>query len=251
MKRLFILVLWLKLVTISAHSNAQTINCNQFWNDFQFVTPIKGRWSNEINLGQVRTSVPGVNSNPFHANSQLYGRVWLHYALPKLKISVFTGYNHNVEIVEMGQEGLPEIRSGVQGIYYFKKSPFMLTGRLRLEDHLDKRHLSGFDERYRVRSQVKIVKALNGSEISSGKLFVVASEEVFTQTAPDIFSNPRVGNNRLTIGLGYALTDDVLMEVDYSNDRNMGKATQFSYNTLQVNLSCYNCFKNLKHTLLK
>lgn len=251
MIRSFMLVLGFKLVTTPVHLYAQTVTYSQFWNDFQFVTPIKGKWSNEINIGQVWTSLPDVKGNPFHASSQLYGRIWLHYALPKLKLSVFTGYNYNAEIITIGQEGLPEIRSGIQGTYYFKRSPYILTARLRLEDHLDKRRKEGFDQSYRVRSQVKIVKALNGPVISAGKVYVAASEEVFTQTAPDIFSNPRFGSNRLTIGLGYALTDVVLMEVDYSNDYYMGNVMHTSCNTLQVNFSCYNWVENLKNALWK
>ena len=230
--------------------HCQNASYHQFWNDFQFVTPIKGKWSNEINIGQVWTSVP-TDDNPFHTNVQLYARVWLHYSLSKFKFSVFTGYNHNPEIRLLGQDGLPEIRSAIQGIYYFKKTPFTLSGRLRLEDHLDKRRQSGYDESYRVRSQLKLVKTLNAQEIANGTVYLVASEEVFTQTASDIFKYPRFGSNRITVGCGYALTNDFLIEIDYSNDYYPSKTQQLSYHTLQVNLSCYNWVKNLKNALLK
>ncbi len=250
MKRIFTLVLGLKLILISADLCAQVTTYNQFWNDFQFVTPIKGRWSNEINLGQVWTGVPA-NNNPFYANAQLYARVWIHYSLSKAKFSVFTGYNHNPEIILAGQDGLPEIRSAIQGIYYFRKTPFTLSARLRLEDHRDKRSLGGFDESYRVRSQLKLVKPLNASQIVKGAVYMVASEEVFTQTAPNVFSQPRLGSNRLTIGCGYALTDDFLIEVDYANDYYPDKIQQLSYHSMQLNLSCYNWVKNLKDALLK
>lgn len=250
MKRIFTFVFLLKLILTSTDLCAQHTAYNQFWNDFQFVTPIKGRWSNEINIGQVWTGVP-VNNNPFYANAQLYARVWIHYSLAKAKFSVFTGYNHNPEIKLVGQDGLPEIRSAIQGIYYFSKIPFTLSGRLRLEDHRDKQSLGGFNERYRVRSQVKLVKPINAPEIVKGAVYMVASEEVFTQTASDVFSQPKLGSNRITIGCGYALTNDFLIELDYSNDYYPDKAQQLSYHSMQLNLSCYNWVKNLKDALLK
>lgn len=231
--------------------HSQSTSYNQFWNDFQFVTPIKGKWSNEINIGQVWTSAPGIDENLFHVNGQVYARIWLHYSLSKLKLSVFTGYNHNPEVIALGQEGLPEIRSAIQGVYYLKKSPSTLTVRLRVEDHQDKRSSNGFDESYRVRSQLKMVKTLNAPEITKGAVYLVVSEEVFTQTAPDVFDRPRFGSNRVTLGCGYALTNDFLVEVDYSNDYYPIKSAPFSYNTLQLNLSCYNWVKNLKNALLK
>ena len=249
MRLLFVWVMF-HIITLPVAVYGQTKSYNQFWNDFQFVTPIKGKWSNEINIGQVWTSLSG-DDDPFHSNAQLYARVWLHYSLSKFKLSVFTGYNHNPEIKLMGQDGLPEIRSAVQGIYYFKKTPFTLSGRLRIEDHLDRRIEQGFDESFRVRSQVKLTQTLNATEIAKGSVYLVASEEVFTQTAADVFEYPRFGSNRLTIGCGYAFTNDFLVEMDYSNDYYPNKNHQLSYHTVQVNFSCYNWLKNLKNTLLR
>jgi hypothetical protein len=218
MKRILTFVLLLKLIILSIQSNAQSTNYNQFWNDFQFVTPIKGKWINEINIGQVWTSAPAINNDPFYTNAQVYARIWLHYILPKVKLSVFTGYNHNPEIWSIEQDGMPEIRSAVQGIYYLKKTPFTLTARLRVEDHLDKKQSKGFNERYRIRSQLKIVKPLNSKELLKGTVYLVASEELFTQTAADVFGHPRFGSNRLSVGCGYAFTNDILVDVDCSND---------------------------------
>lgn len=236
------------MLPITAYN--QTISYKQFWNDFQFVTPIKGKWSNEINIGQVWTSVP-MDDNPFHTNAQIYGRIWLHYSFDRFKVSVFTGYNHNPEVRLMGQAGLPEIRSAVQGIYYFKKNPLLLSGRLRIEDHLDKRQQRGFDENFRVRSQLKLVKALNAQELVRGAVYVVASEEIFTQTARTVFEHPRLGSNRVTLGCGYAFTNDFLVEVDYSNDYYPDRLQPLSFHTVQVNFSCYNWLRSLKSNRYK
>ncbi|MCS4224615.1 DUF2490 domain-containing protein [Sphingobacterium sp. BIGb0165] len=250
MIRLLFCFLLLNVIVMPTAIYSQTSSYNQFWNDFQFVTPIKGKWSNEINIGQVWTSVP-IGDDLFHTNAQLYARVWLHYSFATFKVSLFTGYNHNPEIRSVEQDGLPEIRSAIQGIYYFKKTPVTLSARLRIEDHLDKRRQRGFEENFRVRSQLKLIKPLNTLEIAKGTIYLAASEEVFTQTGTDILEHPRFGSNRITIGCGYAITNDFLIEMDYSNDYYPSKIQHLSYNAIQVNLSCYNWLKNIKRTLTK
>ena len=231
------------------HLKAQTIVYNQFWNDFQFVTPIQGDWSNEINLGQVWTSIPGMSNLPFHSNAQVYARVWLHYSLKNWKLSAFTGYNHNPELIAVGQKGLPEVRSAVQGLYYFKKDGYTLSGRLRIEDHHKKNESGGFIDNYRIRSQLKLVKSLNAPKIAKGTIYGAVSEEVFTQAAADVFSRPALGSNRLTLGCGYALSDDLLIELDYSNDFYFYKNKQSAYNSMQLNFSLYNWVAHLKKVL--
>lgn len=240
-----LILLWMGIFSCS-FANAQKSSYNQFWNDFQFVTPVSHNWSNEINLGQVWTSIPGLSNTPFHSNAQLYARIWLHYALKNWKLSVFTGYNHNPELMAVGQKGLPEFRSAVQGLYYFNKEGYTLSGRLRIEDHHKKKESGDFSDNYRIRGQLKFVKPLNAREVVKGTIYGVMSEELFTQASADVFSQPSFGSNRLMLGCGYALSDDLLIELDYSNDYYFYKNKQSSYHAMQLNFSMYNWIQYLK-----
>lgn len=230
----------------------QTTSYNQFWNDFQFVTPVKNRWTTEINIGQVWTSAPHINNSLLYANTQWYVRAWIHYyAGSKWKLSAFTGYNHNQAIEDIKQEGLPEIRSALQVIYYFKKTGYTLTNRMRFEDHHNRNVKGGYTVTYRLRNQLKLVLPFNDSVIKKGTWYGTASEEVFTKTSRHLFKGPLIGSNRFTIGCGYALTNNFLTEIDYSNDYYFIKNNNISYNTIQLNLSFYNWLPNLTDKFFK
>jgi hypothetical protein len=231
---------------LSKQLTAQTTSYNQFWNDFQFVNPLNRKWGTELNLGQVWTSAPHVNNSFLYANSQLYIRAWIHYYADRWKLSAFTGYNYNQDIEAIKQQELPEVRSALQAIYYFKKLGYILSNRVRFEDRRKKNEKDGFDVNYRLRNQVKFVLPFNGKVIRKGTLYGVVSEEVFTITTTALLSKSLVGSNRFTIGCGYSFTNDFLVEVDYSNDYNFKKSNNELYNTIQLNVSCYNWLSKLK-----
>lgn len=251
-KRLSLLKLILLFCFLSKSATSQTTLYNQFWNDFQFVTPLKNRWATEVNIGQVWTSAPPVNKNLLYANAQWYVRGWIHYyAGHRWKLSAFTGYNHNQAIESIKQEGLPEIRSAIQVIYYLSKRKYTVTNRVRFEDHHDKNIDGEFTVTYRLRNQLKLVLPFNDSVIRKGAWYGAVSEEVFTRTSQSLFKSSLIGSNRFTIGCGYSFTNDFLLEIDYSNDCYFIKKSPIAYNTIQLNFSFYNWLPNFKEKFFK
>jgi len=237
---------------MSIKTMSQTKSYNQFWNDFQFITPVNSKWTTEMNIGQVWTSAPGVSNSLFYANAQLYIRGWIHYyAGSKWKLSAFTGYNHNRAIKSNKQQALPEGRSALQVIYYFKKSRYSLTNRVRFEDHHRKNESGGFSVAYRLRDQLKLVVPFNDSVIKKGSWYGTVSEEVFAKTSSSSLNSHWNKSNRFTIGTGYSFTDDFLVEIDYSNDYYFIKNNNEVYHTVQLNVSFYNWLPNLKNKFFK
>ncbi len=252
MRHLAFVPLIVKFCFIAIPAMSQTKSYNQFWNDFQFMTPINNRWTTEVNIGQVWTSVPAVSNSLFYANAQQYIRGWIHYyAGRRWKLSAFTGYNHNRAIKGIKQQALPEIRSALQVIYYFKKRRYTLTNRVRFEDHHKKNEDGGFSVVYRLRNQLKLILPFNDSVIRKGTWYGAVSGEIFAKTSSASLSSSLNKSNRFTIGAGYSFTNDFLVEIDYSNDYYFIKNNNESYHTIQLNLSFYNWLPHLKDRFSK
>ncbi len=80
---------------------AQNGNRNQFWNEFQFTRPLKGKWALETDIGQTWTSTPTKRS-PFSESSQIYACFWGHfYANSRWKLSALAAYYYNRDVPEI------------------------------------------------------------------------------------------------------------------------------------------------------
>lgn len=236
-------------ISFCHHVFGQHTTYNQFWNEFQFTRPLKGKWALEFNLGQTWTSAPN-EKNFFHTNSQLYLRAWVHYyASPRWKFSFFYSYFYNKEVPEINQSKLPELRAAYQAIYFIKKIGYTLSTRMRLEDRhiLDSNNV--YEASYRYRQQIKLVYPFNSKIIRKKTIYGFTSDELFLKTGAKLTGSQTFDRNRFTIGAGYSITDDFQIEVSYANEYLPRTGGNEIYNALQINIMFNNFIPTIKKTI--
>lgn len=240
----------LAILIIASISHAQTKDYGQFWNEIQFSRTINDKWSAELDLASSYSSTES-SSNIFHKNIQRSFRGWGHYYLsPRWKVSSFVAYFNNKDVPEIGQFESPEWRFALQGIYYFHKTGYTLSTRMRME----LRHMRNADDIYenvlRYRQQIKYIKPINSKVLRSGVVYAVASDELFFKSGTKVTGESFFDRNRLNLGGGYLFSDDIQVELTYSNEflpRNSGNQI---VNAASLTLTFNNLFKNLSQKYL-
>lgn len=169
----------LAIILMSSIGYGQTIHYSQFWGEVQFNRTITEKWSTELDLG---TSYSSAESSPnmFEKNTQRSFRAWGHFYLtPRWKLSSFIAYYNNKDVPEIGQFESPEWRFALQGVYYFHKTGYTLSTRMRTE----LRHMKNEDDTYenviRYRQQIKYLQPINSKVLRSGVVYAIASDELF------------------------------------------------------------------------
>lgn len=224
-----------------------TTRYQQFSNEFADVESLGKKWTLEFNLGQSYTSIPPNNHSPFAKASQFYVRGWAHYyPSSRWKLSYFFALFGNVSIPDIEQSKNFEIRSAIQGTYYINKIGYSLLTRFRIEDRRIQNDAKTFEAYYRLRTQLKYTQPINGKVIRKGIYYAVASDELFVKTQAAITGKDFFDRNRLTLGGGYALTDDTQVELLYSNEWLPRNAGNLVYNTYQINFSFTDLFRKYK-----
>jgi hypothetical protein len=74
----------------------------------------------------------------------------------------------------------------------------------------------------------------------------MASDELFFKTQAAITGKDFFDRNRLTIGVGYAISDDTQIELLYANEILPRDAGNLIFNTYQINFAFSDIFKKLK-----
>lgn len=227
----------------------QTIHYNQFWGEVQFNRTITEKWSTELNIG---TSYSSTESSPniFEQNTQRSLRGWGHYYIsPRWKLSSFIAYYSNKDVPEIGQFESPEWRFALQGIYYFHKTGYTLSTRLRTE----LRHMRNEDNTYenviRYRQQIKYLKPLNSKVLRTGVVYAIVSDEIFFKSEAKVTGLSFFDRNRLNVGAGYLFTDDIQLEITYSNEYLPRDNGNQIVNAGSLTLTFNNLFKNLNKKL--
>lgn len=240
----------LVMLLITSISCGQTIHYNQFWGEVQFNRTINEKWSTELNLG---TSYSSTESSPniFEQNTQRSFRGWGHYYLnPRWKLSSFIAYYNNKDVPEIGQFESPEWRFALQGIYYFHKTGYTLSTRMRTE----LRHMRNEDDTYenviRYRQQIKYLKPINSKVLRSGVVYAIASDEIFLKSETKVTGLSFFDRNRLNLGAGYLFTDDIQIEITYANEYLPRDNGNQIVNAGSLTLTFNNLFKNLSKKLL-
>lgn len=198
--------------------NSQTKTYGQSWNELKFNRAINKKWSAELNLGSNYSSSES-SSNIFQENIQKSFGVWGHYYLtPRWKLSTFVAHFDNKDIPEIGQFKSPEWRFSLQGIYYFHKTGYTLSTRMRME----LRHIKNGDDDYenvlRYRQQVKYQQPINSKVLRQGVVYAVVSNELFFKSGAKVTGESFFDRNRLNVGGGYLITDDFQVELTYANE---------------------------------
>jgi hypothetical protein len=229
---------------------SQTKTYGQSWNEIQFNRTINAKWSTEINLGSSYSSTE-TSSNIFQNNIQRSFRGWGHYYLsPRWKLSTFLAYYDNKDVPEIGQFKSPEWRFALQGIYYFHKTGYTLSTRMRLE----LRHMKNGDDDYenvlRYRQQIKYIQPINSKVLREGVIYAVASDELFFKSETKVTGLSFFDRNRLILGAGYLFTDDIQVELAYANEYLPRDNENQIVNAASLTLTFNNLFKNLNKKLL-
>ena len=244
---LLLYIFLLSSVICSYSLKAQTTHFNQFSNEFADAESIGKKWTLEFNIGQSYTSTPPTNNSMFAKASQFYLRGWAHYyASSRWKLSYFLALFGNVEIPDIEQAKNKEIRYAIQGTYYFHKIGYTLLTRLRLEDRRIQNEANTFEAYYRIRTQLKYTKPINGKVIRKGIYYGFGADELFFKTNAAITGKEFFDRNRATLGLGYSITDDTQIELVYTNEILPRSSGTQIYNAYQINFAFSDLFKKMK-----
>jgi hypothetical protein len=138
-----------------------------------------------------------------------------------------------------------------QAMYFFKKIPFTLNARARLEDRKIKNDDNVFEATYRLRLQLRCIYPINNKFIRQGTVYGIGSNEIMLKTGSLIAGTQFFDRNRLTLGGGYALTDDLQLELTYVNEFLPRDPNNEIVNAFQVNVCFNNLWANVKKKLFK
>jgi hypothetical protein len=229
---------------------SQTKTYGQSWNEIQFNRTINNKWSTEINLGSSYSSTE-TSSNIFQNNIQRSFRGWGHYYLsPRWKLSTFLAYYDNKDVPEIGQYKSPEWRFALQGTYYFHKTGYTLSTRMRMELRHMKNGDDDFENVLRYRQQIKYIQPINSKMLREGVIYAVASDELYFKSGTKVTGLSFFDRNRLILGAGYLFTDDIQIELAYANDYLPRDNKNQIVNAASLTLTFNNLFKNLNKRLL-
>ena len=236
-----ILLLLILFALYGSGVRAQTNQYKQFWNEFAFTKPLKGKWSIEANLGQTYTATPPEHKSMFASSAQVYARFWLHhYHSARWRFSMFFAYYYNKYIPEIDQREYPESRLAFQATYFPVLKRLTLSTKLRLEDrHIE--NTDGYKEgMYRLCNQWKMLYPFNGKRIRGGIWYGLVQEDIFIKTATNVAGAQVFDRNIFTAGAGYSVTDDIQIEVTYGNEFVPRSSANEMYHALQINFSFNN-----------
>jgi hypothetical protein len=236
---LVILIFSLKVI-------AQTTSYNQICNELQFSRAISDKWSGELYLGGTFSSTP-YESKVLNTNIQRYFFVWGHYYFsPRWKFSSSFAYYYNKDVPDIGQYFSPEYRLTLQGLYYFHKTGYTLSTRMRGEFRYIMNEEGVFEDKYRYRQMLKFVKPLNSHVFRKGVIYFMTTEEILFKPGAKTKGVNFFDRNRLEIGAGYLINDDIQLEIAYLNEFIPRDGGNQIYNALELTLTINNLFPNLK-----
>lgn len=231
-------------IVLFCHS--QNTSYYQFTNDFQFNRAYKtAKWANQIDANYTTINTSG-NKNPFAAFSQLIGRFWLHYYYSsRWKFSAYISNQRNYEVYDIDQYKYIEWRLAPQAIYYIHKRIYTLSTRTAFDLRVMQNEQGAFNDHYRYRQQIRLLKAFNSKFIRQGVWYGIASEEIVIKLFNEgqAFSFDR---NWLLLGIGYSITDDTQIELNYFNEFVPRSTGNQIYHNINLAFTFNNFLANVK-----
>jgi hypothetical protein len=197
---------------------SQTEKYKQLINEIDITRPISDKWAGELQIGGTFSNTP-TEDKVFKTNIQRFGLLWAHYyASPRWKVSSSAGYYYNKDVPDIGQFESPEWRFAVQGIYYFHKIGYTLSTKMRGDVRFIRNEDGIYEDSYRYRQQVRFIKPINSKIMRQGVFYGLAYEEIFFRSISKSTGMKHFDRNILIIGAGYVITDDITVELAYSNE---------------------------------
>lgn len=239
-----IIILFLLLLSLSVKS--QTTSYTQLSNELQFARTINEKWAAEIYLGGAFSNTP-YEERVLKTNIQRYIFAWGHYYYsPRWKFSSAFAYYYNKDVPDIGQYSSPEYRLTLQGTYYFHKTRYTLSTRFRGEFRYMMNADGVFEDKYRYRQMIKLMKPVNSQVLRQGVGYFVTSEELLFKPQAKTRGINFFDRNRFEIGGGYLLTDDLQLELTYVNEFMPRDNANELYNVISVTVTINNLFPNLR-----
>jgi hypothetical protein len=244
------LVLCIFILEISwAIGNAQTEKYKQLINEIDITRPFGDKWVGEVQTGAAFSNTPN-EDRILKTNIQRYGILWAHYYIsPRWKLSSSAAYYHNKDVPDIGQYETPEWRFSVQGVYYIHKIGYNLSTKMRGDLRFIKNTEGAFEQSYRYRQQLRFIKPINSKLMRQGVFYALAYEEVFFRSISKTTGLKHFDRNVFTIGGGYVITDDITVELAYSNEYIPRDNVDQSCNALNLTFVFNNLVTNLKRKI--
>ena len=234
------------LLFLSFGVKAQTISYTQLATELQMARAINDKWAGEIYLAGTFSNTPS-ESRILKTNIQRYFAAWAHYYYsPRWKFSGSLAYFRNKDVPDIGQYFSPEYRLTLQGLYYFHKTGYTLSTRMRGELRYMMNADGVFEDKYRYRQMIKYVKPINSKVLRKGVYYLLTSEELLFKPNAKTKGVNFFDRNRFEIGGGYLLTDDLQIELAYVNEFMPRDNGNEIYNVICVTISINNPMTNLK-----
>lgn len=237
------------VILLITNSYGQNTTYNQFWNEIQFNQTLSKKWATEIDFASAYSGTES-SSNLFENTIQRSIRGLGHYYFSsRWKFSAFIAYFNNRDVPEIGQFESPETRFALQGIYYFHKTGYTLSTRMRAEFRHMRNEDDDYENVFRYRQQIKYIQPINSKILRSGVVYAIASDELYFKSGAKVTGESFFDRNRLNIGAGYLFSDDIQVELTYCNEylpRNSGNQTT---NAASLTLTFNNLIRNLKNKM--
>ncbi len=241
-------ILFLFFVAISNLSIAQNNRINnttQIWTEVDFLGKIspKIKWQCDVQYSK-QSDYEAFDF--YNHPEQLTIRPWLHYYItPTIRMSTFFGLWYNYPIDAVGQREYPEYRWAAQLQFYKIWNRNKISNRFRPEIRAIKDRNGIFETVFRGRYMFKYMRLLNHDNYDKNSWYFIFQNEIFINGGSTTTGFKAFDQNRIFLGIGYNITDDIAFETGYFN--------QFQHHNHDVNFDNNNVwqvsliFDNLTH----
>lgn len=247
----FKIIIIISLFLLSDVSISQTTQYRQFWTELGVLKPISQKFAGELFLDYSFSNSPDKKSRFAHY-IQFASILSLHYYYTaKWNFSLYGSYFSNKSVAGIGARAYPEIRFSGQAIYFFKKIGYILQLRSRLEYRLIQNSENDVDDVFRLRERIRYTKPFNKKIIRAKTYFGFISDEIILKSPSTITGSEIFDKNDITIGIGYAVTENFLIDLDYTFQYAPRPGGDQFFNVIQLNFQVNNLLHEVKENIDK
>ncbi len=210
-----VLIFYLPKNTIA--QNNKVNNTTQTWSEIDFSGKINTHWKWQLDVQYSRQS-KYEQYNLLKYNSQFTLRPWVHYYInPNTRLSAFYGLWDNFAIKDVGARAYTEYRGAIQANFYSLKKMDIVTKRIRTELRFIKDKNGIYETVLRERAQLKYQHLMKGTTYSTNTIYFISFDEFFLNSGSNVTGHHVFDQNRLFLGFGYNITNDITFETGYFN----------------------------------
>ncbi len=221
---LLFICLW---VSTAYAQDKRVNNTTQLWSEIDLFGRISKKWKWQCDV-QYSWQSQYEQTDFMHYDEQSNIRTWVHYyPIPTIKLSAFVGWWYNDPIPEVGAREYPEIREALQAQFYKIWGLNTISNRFRTELREVKDRSDVFEPVLRYRYMFKYLRLLHHKTYDKNSIYGIFSNEFFLNGESKVTGYKPFDQNRMFVGIGYNITDDIGVETGYFN--------QFQHHTHDIN----------------